>query len=221
VLVWKPYYMDKLFSPASYTNKKELIFAYELHRARWQRCGDPRDHIFSLLGHPAAVDKATGKRWVEADYTKSLEDVYHELAVRLLVVGNELMMLNVVQHESLEKGKYYLKADIALKSKREAQTANQTSSRSTSTRYPYLGPPMGRPVRSAQSLRRRRLRLQSHAKPAPQINIHRLQPHPPIPRRHHLYHLLPVPNPRGARLLHHFPDTSVPLGLSARVTHSQ
>lgn len=105
VLVWKPYYMDKLFSLSSYGDKKELHFAYELHRARWQRCNDPRDHIFALLGHPAAFDPAIGKRWIEADYTKELEDVYHETAMRLLANGDGLMMLNVVQHESLEKGK--------------------------------------------------------------------------------------------------------------------
>ncbi|ETN39875.1 uncharacterized protein HMPREF1541_06101 [Cyphellophora europaea CBS 101466] len=103
VLVWKPYYMDKLFSPASYADKKGLVFAYELHRARWQKCGDPRDHIFALLGHPAAVDPVTGKRWVEADYTKRVEEVYHETAMQLLANGNGLMVLNVVQHESLDK----------------------------------------------------------------------------------------------------------------------
>ena len=107
VLVWKPYYMDKLFSLESYRDKKELHFVYELHRARWQRCGDPRDHIFALLGHPAAVNPVTGKRWVEADYTKGLEEVYHEAAMRLLAKGDNLMMLNAVQHESLEKGKYW------------------------------------------------------------------------------------------------------------------
>jgi hypothetical protein len=95
--------MDKLFSPAAYADKKQLLFAYELHRARWQRCNDPRDHVFALLGHPAAVDSTSGKRWTEADYTKGLEEVYHELAVRLLTKGDDLMMLNVVQHESLER----------------------------------------------------------------------------------------------------------------------
>lgn len=99
LLVWKPWYMDRLFSPSSY-GSKTLNFTYELHRARWQLSSDPRDHIFALLGHPAARE-ADGTRIMEADYAKSVEDVYHELAVRMLR-GDSLMILNTVQHETLQ-----------------------------------------------------------------------------------------------------------------------
>jgi hypothetical protein len=97
--------MDRLFSPSSYTSKA-LNFIYEMHRARWQLASDPRDHVFALLGHPSAQEGGpNGGRVFEADYTKPVEKVYHELAVRLLSRGDSLMMLNTVQHESVEQGK--------------------------------------------------------------------------------------------------------------------
>lgn len=93
--------MDGLFSPSSYESKA-LNFTYELHRARWQLASDPRDHIFALLGHPAALEGPDGARVIEANYTKPAKDVYHDLAVRMLQKGDSLMILNTVQHEALQ-----------------------------------------------------------------------------------------------------------------------
>ena len=136
--------MDKLFSPASYADKKGLVFAYELHRARWQKCGDPRDHIFALLGHPAAVDPVTGKRWVEADYTKRVEEVYHETAMQLLANGNGLMVLNVVQHESLDKGKYGpFTRFVCIRDLCETQPTDLDRTYSATTRRSLMGTAMG------------------------------------------------------------------------------
>lgn len=95
--------MDGLFSASSYKSK-ELNFTYELHRARWQFASDPRDHIFALLGHPSAQEGPDGARVIVADYTRSVEEVYLELSVHMLQKGDSLMMLNVVQHETVEKG---------------------------------------------------------------------------------------------------------------------
>ncbi|KAI1373917.1 HET-domain-containing protein [Hypoxylon crocopeplum] len=97
LLVWKPWYMDKRFSPSSYCSKPK-IFTYELHRARWQLASDPRDHIFALLGHPSAQEGSDGVKVIEADYTKPVEEVYHDFAVRTLLKGHSLMVLNTVQH---------------------------------------------------------------------------------------------------------------------------
>ena len=97
--------MDKLFSPNSY-NLKALNFTYELHRARWQLASDPRDHIFALLGHPSVEEGQDGNREIEADYMKSVEQVYHELAVHMLRKRNSLMMLNVIQHGTVESGQF-------------------------------------------------------------------------------------------------------------------
>lgn len=95
--------MDKRFSPSTY-EFDELNFAYELHRARWHLASDPRDHVFALLGHPAAQDGPHGTRLMEANYEQPVEEVFHGLAMRLLQKGDSLMILNTVQHESLEKG---------------------------------------------------------------------------------------------------------------------
>ena len=103
VQVWKPWYMNKLFSVDSLGTKAQN-FTYELHRARWQQASDPRDHIFALLGHPSVQLDENGDREMEADYSKSVEQVFHETAVHILGKGESLMMLNVIQHETLETG---------------------------------------------------------------------------------------------------------------------
>lgn len=97
--------MDKLFSPDSY-KLKARNFTYELHRARWQLASDPRDHIFALLGHPSVEEGPNGDREIEADYLKSVEQVYHEFAVHVLQKGDSLMMLNVIQHGTVESGQF-------------------------------------------------------------------------------------------------------------------
>lgn len=103
LLVWKPWYMNKLFSRSAYESKAPHL-VYELHRARWQRAGDPRDHIFALLGHPAAQEGPSGARVFEADYTKPVEQVYHDFVMRMLKKTDSLMILNTVQHGSTELG---------------------------------------------------------------------------------------------------------------------
>lgn len=107
LLIWKPWYMEGLFDPSSYKSKP-LDFTYELHRARWQLASDPRDHVFALLGHPAAQEGPDGERVIEADYTKSVEDVYHQISVHMLRKGDSLMILNAVQHESVDSGQFTL-----------------------------------------------------------------------------------------------------------------
>lgn len=104
LLVWKPWYMDKLFSQSAYESKTRN-FTYELHRARWQRSSDPRDHIFALLGHPAAQEGPDRRQVIEADYTKPVEEVYHDFVVRMLEKGDSLMILNTVQHASPKLGR--------------------------------------------------------------------------------------------------------------------
>ncbi|KAK5657875.1 hypothetical protein OQA88_2423 [Cercophora sp. LCS_1] len=99
LLVWKPWYMDKLFSLSGYTSKA-LCFTYELHRARWQLASDPRDHIFALLGHPAAEKGPDAPFVPQANYTKPVEQVFLDFTVNMLQRGDTLMILNTVQHEN-------------------------------------------------------------------------------------------------------------------------
>ncbi len=100
--------MDRLFSPSLYAHKASASnFIYTLHRSRWQLASDPRDHVYALLGHPTlpVLDDGSGERLIEADYTKPVEKVYHDLAASMLLHSkgpHALMMLNVVQHNSVE-----------------------------------------------------------------------------------------------------------------------
>ncbi|ERF72761.1 hypothetical protein EPUS_04814 [Endocarpon pusillum Z07020] len=82
-------------------------FLYELHRARELQPTDPRDHIFAFLGHYSLRSKYHPNRELavfEADYNKSLPQVYIDFAKRALRGGqgdSALIALAVVQHGSL------------------------------------------------------------------------------------------------------------------------
>ncbi|KAK3900296.1 HET-domain-containing protein [Staphylotrichum tortipilum] len=76
-----------------------------VNQASWLGCADHRDHIYSLLGHPFAMmeveGEGTGKEMVVVpDYTKSVEDVYLELAVKLIRQPRGLRVLSAVEHVS-------------------------------------------------------------------------------------------------------------------------
>jgi hypothetical protein len=70
-----------------------------LHQARWLSCKDPRDRIYSLLGHPLArVEGRSGSDPIlEPDYTKDHMDVWFDLAV-LLIAKHGLRVLSPVEH---------------------------------------------------------------------------------------------------------------------------
>lgn len=66
---------------------------HELHRARPSLATDPRDHVFTLLGHFSAPTKAPGITLLAADYSKSELEVFHEVAIRMLRDAEDLEFL--------------------------------------------------------------------------------------------------------------------------------
>lgn len=70
-----------------------------LNQARWLSCSDPRDHIYSLLGHPLARwDGGSGRGIIlEPDYNKDTMTIWFDLAHRLLAIYG-LRILSPVEH---------------------------------------------------------------------------------------------------------------------------
>ncbi|KAH0496270.1 hypothetical protein TgHK011_003641 [Trichoderma gracile] len=73
-------------------------FAYELHRARHLLAQDPRDHVYAFLGHFSLTKGSEELRALVADYSKSVEEVYFDVAVRGLRGAHDLIMLSATHH---------------------------------------------------------------------------------------------------------------------------
>lgn len=84
-------------------HSNRFSFFYELHRARHLMASDPRDKVFAMLGHYSIRDSSNRElRELKADYTKTVEEVYIEVAARGLLGHEEaLLTLASVQHDSL------------------------------------------------------------------------------------------------------------------------
>ena len=52
-----------------------------LHTMRDTNCSNPRDKVYAFLNHPSAFDLVSGKPIVLPDYTKSVEQIYCEVAI--------------------------------------------------------------------------------------------------------------------------------------------
>jgi hypothetical protein len=77
-----------------------------INQAKWLGCVDPRDHIYSLLGHPLAMIDDGTTRMVDPDYSKDNMQVWLELAVQLLDKYG-IRILSAVEHnEDHIKGDY-------------------------------------------------------------------------------------------------------------------
>lgn len=92
--------------PKSY-HANRFNFIYELHRARGLHLTDERDRIFAWLGHYSIHTKNQQLAMLEADYKKSVVEIYTDVAKRALVGesdeanGSALIALAAVQHMSL------------------------------------------------------------------------------------------------------------------------
>ena len=78
-------------------------FMYELHRGCHLKVTDPRDRVFAMLGH-YSVRHGSNKELkdMRADYTKTLEEVYIDVAARSLTGDHEsLITLAAIQHMDL------------------------------------------------------------------------------------------------------------------------
>ncbi|KAF4896296.1 Heterokaryon incompatibility protein 6, OR allele [Colletotrichum fructicola] len=78
-------------------------FLYELHRSRHLVATDPRDRVFAMLGHYSIRNGPNQKlRELTADYTKTVKEVFADVASRALVGDNSsLLALAAVQHHNL------------------------------------------------------------------------------------------------------------------------
>ncbi|XWX00550.1 hypothetical protein V2A60_008570 [Cordyceps javanica] len=75
-------------------------FVYELHRARHMLAEDPRDRVFAFLGHFSLRKTSTtpALRGLVADYSRSVEDVYCDVAIRGLEGAESLIMLTATHY---------------------------------------------------------------------------------------------------------------------------
>ncbi|UKZ81947.1 hypothetical protein TrVFT333_009726 [Trichoderma virens FT-333] len=73
-------------------------FAYELHRARHLLAQDPRDHVYAFLGHFSIGKGSEELQGLEADYSKSIGEVFFDVAVRGLRGADDLVMLAATHH---------------------------------------------------------------------------------------------------------------------------
>lgn len=82
-------------------------FIYELHRARGLKVTDQRDRVFAMLGHYSVAGRNYKRILNEeladmrADYTKTRDEVYIDVAKRALTGGMSLIALAAVQHMKL------------------------------------------------------------------------------------------------------------------------
>lgn len=78
-------------------------FVYELQRARHLRFSDDRDRVFTFLGHfsiSSCHSLSCGPLSIQADYTKTVEQTYIDVAVRILRTNPAALyiVLAAVQH---------------------------------------------------------------------------------------------------------------------------
>ena len=71
-------------------------FIYQLCLSARNSATDPRDFVFSQLGHYSAWIEAEQALIIQPDYDNSIATVYHEIAIRALTADNSLMLLNAV-----------------------------------------------------------------------------------------------------------------------------
>ncbi|KAH0424699.1 hypothetical protein CcaCcLH18_11421 [Colletotrichum camelliae] len=95
-------YMYRRFIEPDRTSRhaNRFSFIYELHRARHLQASDPRDRVYAMLGHYSICNSPNEKlRALTPDYTKTLEEVYIDVATRDLAGDNgTLLTLASVQH---------------------------------------------------------------------------------------------------------------------------
>ncbi|KAL2123467.1 hypothetical protein VTJ04DRAFT_3922 [Mycothermus thermophilus] len=77
----------------------EFDFLTDMHWARILGVTDPRDRVYSLLGHPLARDPSDGQVVVHPDYTTTRGVVYTRLATRMIRLTRSLHAVSFVDHE--------------------------------------------------------------------------------------------------------------------------
>jgi hypothetical protein len=65
--------------------------------ASYHLCKDPRDHIYSLLHHPLAL-QPDGSLLIQPDYSRLEEDVYYEFAYQMVFRPEGLRLLGTIDN---------------------------------------------------------------------------------------------------------------------------
>lgn len=73
-------------------------FVFQLCLSARNCATDPRDYVYSQLGHYSAI-LSLGVRIINPDYDNSVHAIYHEVAIRVLQHMPGLMTLNAVLHD--------------------------------------------------------------------------------------------------------------------------
>ncbi|KAF4450721.1 hypothetical protein F53441_6164 [Fusarium austroafricanum] len=75
-------------------NHNRAAFIYELHRARHLLSKDARDHVHAFLGHFSLHTGSPHLAELVADYSKSIEDIFYDVAVKELSGCESLLLLS-------------------------------------------------------------------------------------------------------------------------------
>lgn len=79
-------------------------FIYELHRARHMLAEDPRDHVYAFLGHFSLQIATPALKSLVADYSRSVEDIFCDVAARSLIGASNLLLLSTVRNVESKDG---------------------------------------------------------------------------------------------------------------------
>ncbi|KAK7229132.1 hypothetical protein V2G26_001302 [Clonostachys chloroleuca] len=72
-------------------------FVYELHRARHMEAKDPRDRVYAFLGHYTMQTNGSALASLKPDYSRMVEEVYIDVAIRSLKDASSLILLAACQ----------------------------------------------------------------------------------------------------------------------------
>lgn len=95
-------WVARIFPAASYHlpgAREDLSFLDVLRGTRYLKCSDPRDKIYAMLSLPYFREDNIIDE-IEPDYTRTVADVYHELASMIIRHGGVSEVLNAVHHGS-------------------------------------------------------------------------------------------------------------------------
>jgi len=82
--------------PEAAEDKAQRSFVYQLCLSARNQATEPRDYVFSQLGHHSAWIESDQALIMQPDYRNSVADVYHEIAIKALTKDPTLALLNAV-----------------------------------------------------------------------------------------------------------------------------
>ncbi|KAI0438471.1 heterokaryon incompatibility protein-domain-containing protein [Xylaria telfairii] len=94
------YFMYRISRSQVYFKAPRFSFHQLLTLTRQFRCEDPRDKVFGILGIPT-VDQPSAQEtpFILPDYTKSVAEVCHEVAIKIIDISGSLGLLSSVQQD--------------------------------------------------------------------------------------------------------------------------